>query len=219
MIHAGWLREVGMPLGRGTLLRAAMLSLLVTSAPVLAQKHGGTLRTYIRGDPPSAYIDEEATISTVFGFMPVFNNLIFYDQAKPTGTLDTIVPDRARSWSWDASYTRLTFALEPGVKWHDSRPFSASDVKCTFELVAGLKTSEDFRRNSRRVWYDNLRRIVTGGGHEVTFELEAPQPSFLALLASGYAPIYPCHVPQREMRAAASARSAGDRSTMATAEA
>ena len=68
MIHAGWLREVGMPLGRGTLLRAAMLSLLVTSAPVLAQKHGGTLRTHIRGDPPSAYIHEEATISTVFGF-------------------------------------------------------------------------------------------------------------------------------------------------------
>jgi len=38
------------------------------------------------------------------------------------------------------------------------------------------------------------------GDFEVTFELKEPQPSFLALLASGYTPIYPCHVSPREMR-------------------
>ncbi|MGH6815136.1 MAG: ABC transporter substrate-binding protein, partial [Hyphomicrobiaceae bacterium] len=27
-----------------------------------------------------------------------------------------------------------------------------------------------------------------------------PQPSFLILLASGYSPVYPCHVPQKDMR-------------------
>src|SRR5205085_7944383 len=27
-----------------------------------------------------------------------------------------------------------------------------------------------------------------------------PQPAFLMLLASGFAPVYPCHVPAREMR-------------------
>ena len=27
-----------------------------------------------------------------------------------------------------------------------------------------------------------------------------PQPAFLQLLASGYSPIYPCHVPQNVMR-------------------
>ena len=40
------------------------------------------------------------------------------------------------------------------------------------------------------------------GDFDVTIELKEPQPSFLALLASGYTPIYPCHVSQRDMRTA-----------------
>src|SRR5205085_3979491 len=38
------------------------------------------------------------------------------------------------------------------------------------------------------------------GDYEVTFRLKRPQPAFLALLAAGHSPIYPCHVPAREMR-------------------
>src|SRR6516162_8128269 len=33
-----------------------------------------------------------------------------------------------------------------------------------------------------------------------TFHLKRPQPALLALLASGYAPVYPCHVSPRDMR-------------------
>jgi peptide/nickel transport system substrate-binding protein len=34
----------------------------------------------------------------------------------------------------------------------------------------------------------------------VTFHLKRPQPALLTALASGYSPIYPCHVPPRDMR-------------------
>jgi peptide/nickel transport system substrate-binding protein len=34
----------------------------------------------------------------------------------------------------------------------------------------------------------------------VTFHLKRPQPAFLMLLATGFAPIYPCHVPAAQMR-------------------
>lgn len=178
----------------------ALSTLAEGTGPALAQKQGGTLRTYLWDNPPSASIHEEATISTVFPFMPVFNNLVLFDQTKPTVGLDEIVPDIAKSWAWDATKTKLTFKLEEAVKWHDGKPFTAADVKCTFDLVSGLTKAEDFRKNPRRVWYHNVAEITTSGGHEVTFTLKAPQPSFLALLASGYSPIYPCHVPQREMR-------------------
>ena len=30
--------------------------------------------------------------------------------------------------------------------------------------------------------------------------MKRPQPAILALIASGYTPIYPCHVPPRDMR-------------------
>jgi peptide/nickel transport system substrate-binding protein len=93
----------------------------------------------------------------------------------------------------------LTFPLRQGVKWHDGKPFTANDVKCTWDLLTG-KATEKLRVNPRKSWYANLEEVTTKGDYEVTFRLKRPQPSLLALLASGWSPIYPCHVPPREMR-------------------
>jgi len=38
------------------------------------------------------------------------------------------------------------------------------------------------------------------GDFEVTFHLKRPQPAFLMVLASGYSPVYPCHIAPRDMR-------------------
>ncbi|MBS0241837.1 MAG: ABC transporter substrate-binding protein [Proteobacteria bacterium] len=181
-------------------LAAAGVALLSIAAPAAAEKNGGILRSYTWDNPPSASIHEEATISTVFPFMAVFNNLVMFDQTRPDSSLDTIVPDLAKSWAWDGSKTKLTFKLNEGITWHDGKPFSAEDVKCTFELLAGIKTADDFRKNPRRIWYHNVKAVTTNGPAEVTFELAAPQPSLVALLASGYSPVYPCHVSLRDMR-------------------
>jgi peptide/nickel transport system substrate-binding protein len=136
----------------------------------------------------------------VFPISPVFNNLVIYDQTRLEAGADTIKPELAKSWSWDATNTKITFKLEEGVTWHDGKPFTAADVKCTFDLVAGVTSAPDFRKNPRQVWYHNVKEITTSGPSEVSFQLKAPQPSFLALLASGYSPVYPCHVAMKDMR-------------------
>ena len=56
------------------------------------------------------------------------------------------------------------------------------------------KASEKLRLNPRKAWYHNLEEVTTNGDDEATFHLKRPQPALLALLASGYSPIYPCHV-------------------------
>ena len=167
--------------------------------PTLAEQQGGTLRVYHRSNAPSGSIHEEATIDTVQPFMAVFNNLVLFDQGKPLNGMDTIVPDLAESWAWDASNTKLTFKLRQGVKWHDGKPFTANDVKCTWEMLIG-KGPDPLRKNPRSVWYHNLKGIAVNGDNEATFELNRPQPSFLALLAAGYTPVYPCHVSAKDMR-------------------
>jgi peptide/nickel transport system substrate-binding protein len=45
-----------------------------------------------------------------------------------------------------------------------------------------------------------VKGVTAKGDYEVSFDLQRPQPALLALLASGYSPVYPCHVPPREMR-------------------
>lgn len=188
-------------LARLGLIAAVTLSTLVPFAePAAAQKQGGTLRIYHRDNPPSASVHEESTISVIQPFMAMFNNLVLFDQNKPLNSLETIVPDLASSWAWDDSKTRLTFKLREGVKWHDGKPFTAKDVQCTWHMLIGKLNAEDFRKNPRSVWYHNLEQVTTNGDYEVTFHLKAPQPSFMALLASGYSPVYSCHVSQRDMR-------------------
>ena len=167
--------------------------------PALAQKQGGTLRIYHRDNLPSASIHEEATISTVQPFMGAFNNLVVFDHTKPVNAPETIVPDLAESWAWDAGKTKLTFKLRQGVKWHDGKPFTAKDVQCTWNKLTG-KDPDDFRKNPRAIWWHNLKEITVNGDREVTFVLNRPQPSLLSMFASGYSPVYPCHVSTKDMR-------------------
>ncbi len=172
-------------------------------APAGAQKSGGTLRVYFFDSPASMSIHEESTIAGQGPMMGVFNNLVMYDQHVPQSGLKSIVPDLATSWSWDAAGTGLTFKLRPDVAWHDGKPFTARDVKCTWDLLRGEGSGgggETLRVNPRKEWYRNLDQVTTNGDLEVTFRLKRPQPAFIALIASGFSPVYPCHVAPAEMR-------------------
>jgi len=93
----------------------------------------------------------------------------------------------------------LTFQLRENVKWHDGRPFTARDVQCTWDMLLG-KSPEKLRTNPRKAWYQNLEGLTAEGDYTVTFHLKRPQPALLALLTAGHSPVYPCHVPPREMR-------------------
>ncbi|MBM3648258.1 MAG: ABC transporter substrate-binding protein [Alphaproteobacteria bacterium] len=184
-------------------LMAGTLAAFALATPALAQKQGGILKFTHRDNPPSASIHEEATISTVIPFMPVFNNLVMFDPKEKFNSPDKIVPDLAENWSWSADKTKLTFKLRSDVKWHDGKPFSANDVKCTFDALIGQgdeKVKDLIRKNPRKVWYDNLKEITVGSPTEVTFTLGRPQPSLLSMLASGYTPVYACHVDGRTLR-------------------
>src|SRR5881227_921787 len=186
---------------RTSIAFTALLGIVLSfSAPAAAQKNGGTLRLYHNDNPPSASLLEESTIASVTPFAAVFNNLVVFDPFKVHESLDTVIPDLAESWSWDASNTRLTFKLRQGVTWHDGKPFTARDVQCTWRMLIGKGDVADFHRNPRRIWYTKLQDVSINGDHEATFELSEPQPSLPVLLASAFSAVYPCHVPQQIMR-------------------
>ena len=173
-----------------SIVRCAVLCLLAALpfAQAQAQKQGGILRVTHRDSPSSMSVHEEGTISVIAPMMGVFNNLVIFDQHKTQNSLDGIVPELATAWGW-----------RKGVTWHDGKPFTAADVKCTFDLLAGT-AKENFKVNFRKGWYANIESVAANGESEAVFTLKAPQPALLGLLASGMTPMYPCHVPPREMR-------------------
>ncbi len=181
---------------------AALLLVLAAGlkeAPAQQPKSGGTMRIYQRDSPASASLHEEATYSTNIPFMGIYNNLVIFDQHQPTNTDQTIVPELATSWAWSDDHLKLTFKLREGVTWHDGKPFTSADVKCTFALIQETGTDK-FRKNPRKLWYNNVVEVSTSGEYEVSLRLNRPQPSLLAMLASGYSAIYPCHVNAARMR-------------------
>src|SRR5206468_1182674 len=186
--------------GLRVLAVAGSLSFALFAADAaVAQKAGGVLKISHFDSPASMSPLEESTAAAVRPTMGVFNNLVVYDQNVPQNSMRSIVPELATGWSTNEEGTELVFPLRQGVKWHDGKPFTAKDVKCTWDLLAG-KTNEKLRIYPRKSWYSNVEEVSPSGDFQITFRLKRPQPALLALLASGWAPIYPCHVSPRDMR-------------------
>src|SRR5438067_4775093 len=180
-------------------IAAGLVSAVAAVGSAQAQKRGGILQMLDFASPASMSIHEESTITAGIPMMGVFNNLVLFDQQVAQNSLASIVPDLATEWRWSEDGKELSFPLRRGVKWHDGRPFTAADVKCTWDRLRGAD-ADKFRLNPRKAWYRNLDEITTNGDYEVTFYLKRPQPYLVALLASGQSPVYPCHVPLRQMR-------------------
>src|SRR5229473_2660125 len=183
----------------GIAAAAVLLSTALAGAPATAQKAGGILRLPSPASPANMSILEAPTIVAEMPMMGVFNNLIMFDQHMPQVSLQTIVPDLATEWAWNEDGTALSFRLRHGVKFHDGKPFTAADVKCTWYLILD-KAPDKLRLNPRKTSYDNLAEITSNGDYEVTFHLKRPQPAFPMLLAGGFSVIYPCHVTATQMR-------------------
>jgi peptide/nickel transport system substrate-binding protein len=181
---------------------AGLVGLALTPAVGQAPKSGGTLNIMQREDLPQGFaIHETSTISTVWPAMPCLNNLVLFDPLKKTESLDTIVGELAEKWSWQDNYRSLVFFLRKDVKWHDGKPFTSKDVKFTFDMLREAPDAPaKLRINPRKDWYANVEAIESPDPHTVVFRLKRPQPSFLALLASGYTPVYAAHIPPANYR-------------------
>jgi peptide/nickel transport system substrate-binding protein len=192
-------RRKQVKIGRFAAAAAGLFLGLTISHAAQAQKQGGVLRVYHRDSPANMSIYEEGTISLIMPMMGVMNNLVMFDPNVKQNSLKSIVPDLAEKWSWNEDGTELGFKLRDGVKWHDGTPFTAKDVKCTWDLLQG-KAKEKLRVNAREAWWLNLNEVTIDGDRQATFHLKRPQPAFIELLASGFSPVYPCHVPPAGMR-------------------
>src|SRR5271169_3129515 len=140
---------------RAVAAASALIIAITTSGMALAQKAGGILTMYIWDNPPSMSMLDGVNPLAQRAMMGVFNNLVMFDQHVKQSSLQSIVPDLARSWSWNEEGTALILPLRQGVKWHDGKPFTARDVQCTWDLLIG-RSAEKLRLNPRKTWYSNL---------------------------------------------------------------
>jgi len=182
-----------------------LVTAVLVATPAGAQsgkpKRGGILNTVLTEDPPGLLVHESATISNVWPMSPCYSNLVIFDPLKPLDSAETVIPELAERWSWQDNFRNLVFFLRKNVTWHDGRPFTARDVKHTFDMVREAPDATvKLRTSPRKDWYANVEAIETPEPYTVVFRLKRPQPSLLLMFASGYSPVYPAHVPVADLR-------------------
>src|SRR2546423_4286565 len=164
-------------------------------------RRGGVLTAMLGEDPPGFSIHEAATSSGLWPVAPCYSNLVIFDPLKPNESAQTVLSELAEKWSWQDNFRNLVFFLRKNVKWHDGQPFTAKDVKYTFDVVReSVDAPARLRINPRKDWYASVEAIETPDPYTVIFRLHRPQPSLLLMLASGYSPVYPAHVPLNDLR-------------------
>lgn len=99
------------------------------------------------------------------------------------------VPQLATSWTSSADGKTITFKLREGVKWHDGKPFTSSDVQ--YNALELWKKQLNFATALQLY----LHAVDTPDAHTVVFRYERPMPLDLLLRALadlGY--VVPRHV-------------------------
>jgi peptide/nickel transport system substrate-binding protein len=107
----------------------------LTSSVIAQQeepKRGGTLVFGINsGDPPTYDCHQSTLFPIIHLLSPHYSNLLRIDLAR----YPDVVGDLADSWTVSDDLKTYSFRLRSGVKFHDGSPFSAEDIKATYERI------------------------------------------------------------------------------------
>lgn len=118
----------------GLLASPALLDACTSAAGTPATKGSGSntgvLRVGWTSEPDllNPFTFTSSAAGEVLALM--YDNLMEYDaKLKP-------VPSLAKSWTSSPDGTAITYSLRSGVTWHDGTPFTAEDVKFTWDVTA-----------------------------------------------------------------------------------
>src|SRR5262245_3449558 len=155
-----------------TVLASLVLTALVTAPrPVQAQAEG-QLTIAFDASIATMFLDpaETAGLGTPFVFLYALHDALI----KPLPGND-MAPCLAESWRESADGLTYEFKLREGLKFHNGDPFTAEDVKFSFQRYRGA---------SAKLLHDRVKSVDVVDPLHVRFVLHSPWPDFLVFYAT-----------------------------------
>lgn len=148
-------------------------------------RKGGVWRMALHANPTAYPITIPGALADILVNKTIYNCLTQY-QLKD-GAIE-VVPDLAESWEANDDLTEYTFRLKQGVKWQDGQPFTADDVKFTFDAILNPNVNAALRGP-----VSSIDRVEVVDEHTVRFILKRPFAPFPVMLGYNQA-IVPKHL-------------------------
>ena len=170
--------------GLGRLALAGMaLGAFCLGASAQTPVKGGTLNGIVQPEPPTLMLGMNQQAPTIYVAGKIYQSLMTYSpDLKPQ-------PELAKSWVMSADGLTYTFELEPNVKWHDGKPFTAEDV--AFTVGTFLRKTHP---RANVVLNRYLASATALSPTSVEFKLKEPFGPFLLLFEVSTLPMVPKHI-------------------------
>ncbi|HEY3059529.1 MAG TPA: ABC transporter substrate-binding protein, partial [Chloroflexota bacterium] len=95
-----------------------------------------------------------------------------------------VLPSLAKSWDVSPDGTVITFNLNSGIKWHDGAPFTAQDVKFSYERAASADTKPP---NPHKDYWAPVSKVDSVDDNTVKVTLSSYSDNWLFHMAAGSA--------------------------------
>jgi peptide/nickel transport system substrate-binding protein len=148
---------------------------------------GGVLTWFDYGDPGRLDVHAESPLVVQQATAGVWSGLLHYDPDNPS----KIAGDLAERWTISPDGKTYTFHLRKGVKWHDGQPFSAADVKASFDRILNPEFQSPKCGASLKPLVQSVEVLDAG---TVEFKLKFPAAPFLPSLASAWCRVAAKHI-------------------------
>src|SRR6266849_5043272 len=157
--------------GRIALVLVFVLAMLGTELGAQSQPDGQLTIAFDASIAP-AFLDPAETpgIATPFAFLYALHDALI----KPLPGND-MAPCLAESWRESPDGLVYDFKLREGLKFHNGDPFTAEDVKFSFQR---------YRGTSAKLLHERVQAVEIIDQHRVRFVLNKPWPDFLAFYAT-----------------------------------
>ncbi len=165
----------------GRALLGLALPLLAFAAPVAAQQAGKD-EIVVASPVIRQYYDPTLMVATTdyLAYDVVFDGLLDL-------TADGKKPALATSWTVSPDGKQIDFTLRPNVVFQNGDPFTAEDVKFTFEKILKPETNHSYRAG----FVDSLERVDIIDPMHVRFVLKHPWLAFFTTARFGLQAIVP----------------------------
>src|SRR5438128_4299174 len=157
-------------MSRRALVHGMLLSLLLAgglSNPAAAQTEPeGEMRFALYVTLAPVWFDPAEVVGVLTPFWVLY---ALHDALVKPMPGKMLAPSLAESWTVSPDQRVYEFKLREGVKFHNGDPFTAEDVKFSFQ-----------RAKSSRILKEKVREVEIVDSHRVRFHLNEPFPDFMA---------------------------------------